>query len=69
MIALKELSGEMDVTDAAKYCAVSPKTIYNAISQGQGPRHIKRFNRLIFIAADLDAWIRANTVVKKAFCR
>lgn len=60
-------SGEMDVEQAAAYCKIKPKTLYNKISAGQGPRHIKKFGNLVFFSSDLDQWIKANTKVIKAF--
>lgn len=62
-------SGEMNVDQAAEYCGMSRRTLYARITAGQGPRHIKRFRRVVFLAGDLDAWIKANTEVKKAFGR
>lgn len=67
--ALRINSGEMNIGQAAEYCGINPKTLYNRIADNQGPRHIKKFGRLIFLAGDLDAWINQNTVIKKAFGR
>lgn len=62
-------SGEMDTVQAAEYCLMKPKTLRNYLAMGQGPRCIKRFGRLIFLAADLDAWVKHNTVTRKAMGR
>lgn len=67
-------SGEMNVEEAAQYCLgrgwnITSKTIRNKLAKHEGPRHIKRFGRIFFLAADLDAWIAANTEVRKAFGR
>ena len=62
-------TGEMSVEQAARYCGLSIKTLYCRISLGQGPRHLKRFGRLIFLAGDLEKWIEHNTSVVKAFSK
>lgn len=66
--ALK-MNGEMNVEQAAEYIGISKSRLYSVISEGQGPRHVKRFGRLIFLAGDLDAWLKQITVVKRAFGR
>lgn len=65
----------MNIQEAAKYLSeklrrpYSAKSLANRISEGQGPRRIVRFGKPIFIAADLDAWVEANTRVVKAFSK
>lgn len=44
---------------AAHYCGIATQTLYNLISQGQGPKHYKYGKRNAFYAADLDEWNQA----------
>lgn len=47
---------------AAEYCGMAVQTLYNLISQGQGPKHYKQGKRNAFYAADLDEWNRQRLV-------
>ena len=58
-------SGEMSVQEAAAYCGISYRTLYNRVSDGEGPRHLKRFGRLVFLSSDLDQWIKDKTKIIK----
>lgn len=60
-------SGEMNVAQAAEYLGLSVKRLYNVLHERQGPRCIKRSGRLYFLAADLDAWQKARTTIRRAF--
>jgi hypothetical protein len=60
---------EMDVIEAAGYLGINPKTLRNKIYAGVGPRHTKRFGRLRFAAADLDAYMSAAGHVREAYFR
>lgn len=65
-------NGEMSTEQAASYIAMrlgrsfTTKTLRNYLAMQQGPRCIKRFGRLSFLAADLDAWIKVNSEVRRA---
>lgn len=48
---------------------VSRRTLYNRISDGEGPRHAKKAGRLVFTKADLDAYDKAMTTTVQAFSR
>lgn len=47
---------------AAEYCGLAVQTLYNLISQGQGPKHYKQGKRNAFYATDLDDWNKARLV-------
>ncbi|MCW3494554.1 helix-turn-helix transcriptional regulator [Microbacterium sp. SSM24] len=48
---------------AAEYCGLKVQTLYNLISQGQGPKHYKHGKLSAFYAADLDEWNQARLVL------
>lgn len=41
---------------AAEYCGMAVQTLYNLISQGEGPTHYKQGKRNAFYTSDLDEW-------------
>lgn len=41
---------------AAEYCGMSAQSLYNLISEGNGPVHYKHGRRNAFYESDLDAW-------------
>lgn len=41
---------------AAAYCGMSAQSLYNLISEGNGPVHYKHGRRNAFYESDLDAW-------------
>jgi predicted DNA-binding transcriptional regulator AlpA len=51
---------------AADYCGMAVQTLYNLISQGNGPKHYKQGKRNAFYTADLDAWNQARLVLVPA---
>jgi hypothetical protein len=64
----------MNLAEAAEYLGLkargkawSPQTLRNRISEGRGPRHQKRFGRLVFDRADLDAFVKAETQTVGAY--
>ena len=48
---------------AATYLDVSLGHLYNMISTGRGPRHVKYGGQLRFRTADLDGWVAARCEV------
>ena len=53
----------LSTKDAAAYCGLaSTQSLYNLISQGEGPAYFKHGRRNAFYEADLDEWNRARLV-------
>lgn len=49
----------LSTEDAATYCGLaSAQSLYNLISQGEGPKYFKRGRRNAFYESDLDEWNR-----------
>lgn len=47
----------LSTKDAAAYCGLaSTQSLYNLISQGEGPDYFKQGRRNAFYEADLDKW-------------
>ena len=61
------LSGSLDSKEAAHYLGLHVRTLRNKIVNGEGPRHEKRFGKLLFRKADLDAYLKSVTEVRQAF--
>ena len=60
---MREVTGPVLTSKAAaEYCGLAVQTLYNLISQGQGPRHYRQGRRNAFYTADLDEWNRARLV-------
>ena len=59
-------TGEMNLKEAAAYCKLKPRSLTNRIYVNAGPRHMRRFGKLIFLSSDLDAWLQSITRVVKA---
>jgi hypothetical protein len=51
--------GRMDTANAAKYLALSEKTLAMMRCDGTGPRFIKR-GRIFYFRDDLDEWVNAR---------
>lgn len=48
---------------AAAYCGLaSAQSLYNLISQGQGPKYFKQGRRNAFFESDLDEWNKSRLV-------
>lgn len=47
----------MNSTEAATHLSMSVGHLYNLISAGRGPRHVKYGRQLWFSRADLDRWV------------
>lgn len=53
----------LSTKEAAAYCGLaSTQSLYNLISQGEGPTYFKHGRRSAFYEADLDEWNRARLV-------
>lgn len=59
----------LGINEAAAYIGLSPRTLRNKIFNGDGPRHTKRFGRLYFLIADLDAYLANESQVREAYGR
>lgn len=60
-VSIHSKSGPVMTSKAASaYCAMAVQTLYNLISQGEGPKHYKQGNRNAFYASDLDEWNRSR---------
>jgi predicted DNA-binding transcriptional regulator AlpA len=46
--------------EAARYLALSPRTLERWRSTGEGPRYCKQSRRIAYRREDLDAWIAAH---------
>ena len=47
----------LNTREAADYVGLSAKTLVRWRVTGEGPRYIKRSNRVIYEVVDLDAWM------------
>ncbi len=59
-----EAEAWMDVGDAAKHLACSPRRIYTLVSQGRIP-HGRDGKRLLFRKSELDAWLERSRAVSE----
>jgi len=50
-------------SEAARYLDISLGHLYNLLSAGRGPRHVKYGGQLRFRPADLDHWIAERCVL------
>lgn len=50
----------MTTAEAAHYLDYSLGHLYNLLSRGEGPAHVRYAGRLRFARADLDAWAAAR---------
>lgn len=50
----------LGVVDAALYCGLKPRTLYNLKSVGRGPRAYKQGRLTVYRRADLDTWLLAR---------
>jgi hypothetical protein len=57
----------LNIKEAAAYLGRSKQTLYNWISQGNGPRRKKEYGRWYFLVADLESHRRANSRINEAF--
>ncbi len=53
----------MITSEAAHYLDVSVGHLYNLLSQGRGPSHVKYGGQLRFRPADLDRWVAGRCVI------
>lgn len=60
------MSAVLTSQQAATYCGISVQTLYNMISQGEGPKHYKQGRRNAFYESDLDEWNTARLIEVKA---
>lgn len=58
---------EMPFGEAAQYLGIAKQTLRNKLARGEGPEVIKRFGRLYFRRADLDAYLKQNTERRRAY--
>jgi len=56
------MSAVLTSQQAAIHCGISVQTLYNKISQGDGPKHYKQGRRNAFYEEDLDAWNKTRLV-------
>lgn len=56
------MSGPILTTkDAAHYCGLaSAQSLYNLISQGEGPKYFKQGRKNAFFQSDLDEWNKSR---------
>lgn len=47
---------------AAEYCGISVQTLYNRISEGEGPKRFKHGRVNAFYESDLDEWNKSRLV-------
>jgi hypothetical protein len=60
--------GRMDVTNAASYAGLAPKTLAMYRTAGIGPKFVKR-GRVFYYREDLDEWLKEGRVVSTAQAR
>lgn len=62
------LTAEFNYKEAALFLKTSLRTLYNLVSDQQGPQKFSRVGRgVYFIKADLIAWDKSGRKVVKAF--
>ena len=60
---------EIGLREAAEYLGLKPKTLYNLIGDGQGPRRVKEGRYWKFTLADLDRYRSQRRETKEAYTK
>lgn len=58
---------DLTLPQAAEYMGIKAKTLSNWIYAGKAPHHYKRFGRRYFKKADLEAFMKNETEVRRAY--